>query len=397
MSEEFSSALIYLITFLSSTGLFWAGQRLYAYNRSGVGIILRKFIFFLAVLIPSLLAGFRANSVGIDIRAYIIPNMRTARSFQVRSLSDCFAALDMAPEYLYMFLVYICSRITADEGLLLFMVQFLTIAPIALAAIKLRRELSIPLTMATYLFCFYNNTLNMMRQSVTCAFILLGAVFLFKNDMKMNSKTVTCFVIAVLFHKSALMGIIPIYVLCKVSTLRLKRWAYIMIYGACILVPVISTPVFELLDSWGWVSENIASYADIFLYRTGRQDWFVENVFSIGFIGMTLCLLGRIAVPCFYLRHCGYFDDAGITTVRSAALCGTMINLIVFYSMQTIYGNRLSVFFDLFLVLLVPFAARGKRKKEKRVVLWTMVITFWILYVIVLKWSGESDIYRFRF
>lgn len=397
MSEELSSALIYLITFLSSIVLFWIGQRLYAYSRNGVGIILRKVVFFLAVLIPSLLAGFRANSVGIDVRAYIIPNMQTAGSIQIRSLSDCFAALDMAPEYLYMFLVYICSRITADEGLLLFMVQFLTIAPIALAAIKMRKELSIPLAMATYLFCFYNNTLNIMRQSVACAFILLGAVFLFKKDMKINSKTVVCFIIAALFHKSALMGIILVYVLCKVSTLKLKRWAYIMIYGAIILIPVISTPLFELLNSWEWMSERFVSYANIFLYRTGRQDWFVENVFSIGFIGMSLCLLGRIAVPCFYLKHYSYFDDARVTTVRSAALCGTMINLIIFYSMQTIYGNRISIFFDLFLVLLVPYAAQGKRKEEKSIVLWAMVITFWILYVIVLKWSGGSYIYKFRF
>lgn len=401
MPEEFASAIIYLTTFFSSILFFWMGQKLYAYNHSGINIILRKVFIFIAVLIPCLLAGFRANSVGIDVRSYIIPNMRTASSFKIWSFSDCCAALDMAPEYLYMLLVYLCSRVTADEGLLLFMIQFFTIGPVALAAIRMRKEISVPLAMATYLFCFYNNTLNVMRQSVTCAFILLGAVYLFEHKMKMNKKSAVCFVVSCLFHKSALMGILAVYVLCKVSVLKLKRWAYIMIYASVIMIPVIITPVFELLNSWGWMSERYISYADIFLYKTGRQDWFVANTLSIGFTATTLCLLGRIVVPCYYLRHYGYFDDSKITTIRSASICGTMIYLIIFYSMQTIYGNRASLYFDFFLVLLVPYADRGwskgSHKTIRTTVLWGMVIVFWILYVMVLKWSGDSDIYKFRF
>lgn len=397
MSEEFSSALIYLITFFNSISLFWVGQRLYAYNRNGVGIILRKVAFLFAILLPCLLAGFRANSVGIDVRSYIIPNMRTASSFQIRSFSDCCSALDMAPEYFYMFLVYICSRITADEGLLLFMLQFFTITPIALAVIQMRKEISIPLAMATYLFCFYNNTLNMMRQSITCAFILLGVTYIFKHNLKLNVKTVMCFVTAIFFHKSALIGIIAVCVLCIIPNLRLKKWAYIAIYTSIILIPVIITPVFELLNSWGWMSARFISYADIFLYRTGRQDWFFESPFSVRFTATTLCLVGKLAVPCFYLRNYKYCDDSKITTIRSAVICGTMIYLIIQYTMNTIYGSRLSVFFDIFIVLLVPYAVQGKHKKTKKAILWMMLITFWILWVMVLKWSGESDIYKFRF
>ena len=137
--------------------------------------------------------------------------------------------------------------------------------------------------------------------------------------------------------------------------------------------------------------------SNIFLYRTGRQDWFIESPFTIGFTATTLCLLARIAIPCLCLRHRKYFDDAEITSVQSAAICGTAIYLIVQYSMRTIYGNRLSAFFDLFLVLLVPYAVQGTNKKMKKIILWMMIIVFWILWIMVLKWSGETSIYEFRF
>lgn len=397
MNEIIGSAFIYLCAFSCSIGLAWIGQRMYAYGKRWA--IFRKAVIFSAVLVPSLLAGFRANSVGYDVSGYIIHNMRTAATSSIHSFADCCKALDMAPEYLYMFLVYICSRFTSDEGLLLFFIQLFTIGPTALAAIQLRKEISIPLAMATYLFCFYNNTLNMMRQSVACAFILLGISYMFNNNMKFNAKAVVSFVVACLFHKSAIWGLLCILVLCKVSTMKLKRRAYFAIYALIILVPILATPAFELLNSMGLMSERFISYADIFLYKTGRQDWFIESSFSIGYIAMQLCWIGKIAVPCYYLRHYKYFDDPKITSIRSAAICGTLIYLIILNTMNTIYGNRLSAFFDFFLVLLIPYAVqgKGKNKKIKTVMLYLTVIVFWILCTMMLEWSGGTHIYKFRF
>lgn len=396
--EIFESVIIYLTTFFSSILLFWIGQKLYVYGPKA--IIIRKVIFLIAILIPCLLAGFRADNVGIDVKVYIIPNLRTAGSSRIHSFADCCRALNMAPEYLYMLLVYICARITEDAGLLLFMIQLLTIGPLALAAVQLHKDIkdiSIPLAMATYLFCFYNNTLNMMRQSITCAFILLGVTYMFNNNMKVNAKVVASFVVACLFHKSAILGLLGVFVLCKVSTMKLKRWAYVAIYALVILIPVLAIPVFELFNSMGLMSERFIAYADIFLYKTGRQTWFIESTFSIGYIAMQLCWLGKIATPCYYLRHYKYFDNPIITSLRSTAICGTLIYLIILNTMNTIYGNRLSAFFDIFLVLFVPCAAQGRDKKTKTVILYMTVIVFWILCTMMLKWSGETHIYKFRF
>ena len=361
---------------------------------------MRKIFLCVGILLPCLLAGLRANSVGIDVEVYIVPNMRAACSPHVHSFIDCFKALDMAPEYLYMLLVYFCSRFTADAGLLLFMIQFFTIVPLALAAWKLRDRISLPLAMGTYLFCFYNTTLNMMRQSVACAFILLGAVYCLENGVKLNKKSIICFVIACLFHKTGIIGVIGIYTICKISVARLKRWTYIVVYACIVLIPVVLTPIFEWMNNWGmwgWMRERMMSYADIFLYQTVGTDWIFESPFTLRFTLTTLCLLARIVIPCLCLRHCKYFNDATITSVCSTAICGTLIYLIVQYSIRTIYGNRISAFFDMFFVLLVPYAVQGRNKKTKRMILWIMIIVFWILWVMVLKWSGESHVYKFRF
>ena len=395
MIELLSSALIYIFTFSASLAIFWIGQKTCSNNKRVN--ILSKIILFIAVLLPSLLAGMRDNSVGIDVEVYIVRDMKTACSLQVQSLTDCFAALDRAPEYLYMLLVYICSRITADEGLLLFFIQFFTIGPLAMAAVKLRKEISIPLAMATYLFCFYNNTLNMMRQSISCAFILLGAVYYFNNKMKINIKTVICYVIACLFHNSGIMGVLIIYILCRISTFKLKRWGYGVIYATIIVFPVIITPLFEFLVSHGMTNDSATHYADIFLYRNIGTDWIIENIFSPGYIAETLGWLSRIIVPCYCLKSFSRYNEPKIMCIRNTAICGTMMYLVIQYAMRTIYGNRLSAFMDIFLVLLVPYAARGRNAKTKSIVLYAMVIVFWFLYVMLFKWSGETHIYTFRF
>lgn len=400
MSEEFVSAIIYLLVFSCAILFFWMSRQTYSNISSRGNMFLRKIFLCVGVLLPCLLAGLRANSVGIDVEVYIVPHMRAACSPNVHSLFDCFEALDMAPEYLYMLLVYFCSRFTADEGFLLFMIQFFTIVPLALAAWKLRDRISVPLAMGTYLFCFYNNTLNMMRQSIACAFILLGAVCYLDNGVKLNKKSIACFVIACLFHKTGIIGVIGIYTICRISIAKLRRGVYIAIYACIILIPVILTPIYELMDSWrmwGWMRERIMSYADIFLYQTVKTDWIFESPFTLRFTLTTLCLLARIGIPYLCLRHCKNFDNTEITTIRSTAICGTLIYLIIQYSMRTIYGNRLAAFFDIFLILFVPYAAQGTNKRTKKNLLWIMIIVFWILWVLVLKWSGESHIYEFRF
>ncbi len=395
--EILTSSLIYFFTFFLSIIFSAVGQRLYSGGRKN--IFWRNIFFLMAVLLPCLLAGFRANSVGIDVMAYIVPDMRVSSSMRDVSFFECCTRLDRAPEYLYMLLVYICSRITADEGLLLFLIQLFTIGPILLAAIQLRNEISIPLAVATYLFCFYNNTLNNMRQSVACALILLAAAYYFKNEMRLNAKTVVCFVMACLFHNSAFIGVAAIYVLCRISTLKLKRWTYFVIYACIIVLPVAITPLYETLSARGLTNEKFQYYADIFLYQTIRNDWIFGQI-TRGYIAIALCLFARLAVPCFCLRHYDTPDRlkmARVSCIRSAAICGTLIYFIIQFAMKTIYGNRLSIFFDMFIVLLVPYAAWGRNRKEKTWILYMMVFVFWVLYVILLRFSGETHIYKFRF
>ncbi len=395
MNEQFESIMIYLSTFSMSILLFWIGQKLYDYGPKTV--ILRKIIFFLAALVPSILAGIRANSVGIDVKGYIVPDMRMACSMSIHSFSDCCHVLDRAPEYLYMFLVYVSSLFTADEGLLLFLIQFFTIAPIALAVINLREEISVPLAMGTYLFCFYNNTLNMMRQSIAIAFILLGAVYIFKNDMRLNAKAIVCMIVACLFHKSGIIGVLAVYTICKIETVKLRKWVYRIICVCLILIPVIITPFFEFLESRNLVNDVYSYYANIFLYKSIKRDWFLESPFTLGVTAMVLCWIARVAVPCFLLWRNKFENNIKERIICYMAVGGTAIYLIVLYTMSTIYGSRVSAFFDIFIVLLVPFAVHKPNKRMKRLILWLMIFGFWLIYVILLRWSGESDIYEFRF
>ena len=171
MTIDIFSVVLYITTFGIATTLFYLSESKNHWKCiifSGMAIFLLCFI-----------AGFRDDNIGRDIQSYVKNYFEAFHN--THSYSQALTLVQYTQlEPLYVLLLFITSRFTGDLWLILFSLQLLTICPVYLAVLKWNKELhiSIGFAMAIYILVFYNNSFNIMRQSVAAALIFLGTTYL---------------------------------------------------------------------------------------------------------------------------------------------------------------------------------------------------------------------------
>lgn len=198
--------MIYLIGFTLSCFLLYMAERQKRIN------FLFIVISFLAILIPCLIAGFRADSIGTDVMIYAKPLYQMAE--EADSFSDFMTKRWYAVwRYKYVtefergfcLLVYSVTQLFHSFGAVLFAIEACVVVPVWMGLVRQRRKISISLGMFVFYMLFFNASMNIMRQSIAMALLFLGFSYLIdKSKIKY-----LCFVIlAFFFHKSALIGLL---------------------------------------------------------------------------------------------------------------------------------------------------------------------------------------------
>ena len=404
------SAIFYLFIFLLTIGFAYIAERSYpkadsnSYQAistsrrsvSSAKVIQRRVAIILAILIPCIVAAIRDTTVGVDTSGYPISHMQIAS--QLSSVSQIVERLSLGSEYLYAIILFLCSRVTSDYWLILFVYQLLTIVPIMATAIKIRNRAPMSVTMAIYMLVFFNNSLNMMRQSVSCAFILYGIITILE-DNKITKKAVISLLVAVFFHKSGIIGLISIagvLFASKIGKKVLKYATYILI----VLLPSLATGLYEYLLAATPLRDNVSflGYGDMFLYRRLDYGWdlFINpyNIYSMTFVIIQVFMM---LVPLLYSRKTDTKSDVLFQSLRTINVCGLLTYLSILFGMKTMYGIRFSLFFDFFYVVSLSNATGlGKNRKAKKVFLVLILIAFWFLWVVINDWSGSAA-YKTRF
>jgi hypothetical protein len=164
------------------------------------------FFSFLAILLPSLLAGFRDVTVGIDLGVYVIDSFNDAKSSHSLTDYNSYSAL----EPLYLAYTYIITRFTDNLFWFLFIQQFLILSLVYSFAISFRKKISVSLFWLIYLLFLFNESLNIVRQSFSMAIIIYSFRFLFERRIVLHY---TCILIAFTFHYSSMLLIFlyPLY------------------------------------------------------------------------------------------------------------------------------------------------------------------------------------------
>ncbi|HGF7808551.1 EpsG family protein [Enterococcus faecium] len=230
MSGEIS-ILLYLSSFIFSSVMVYLGVK--KQNES------RILFTLLGISLPVMLATFRSIAVGTDTEPYYY-----LYSFYgtFPSLADKFRILGFK-EFLNTILIHVCSNI-GNFNLYLFIYSFFTFLLVVIALYKLVPINLIPLSYFIYMCFFFPQTLNITRQSLAVAIILLGYQYIVERKL---IRYLLIVFIASGFHISALLAL-PLYLLINKKK-EINSWiAIILILG---IVFFIMNPswIFTMLSS----------------------------------------------------------------------------------------------------------------------------------------------------
>lgn len=162
-----------------------------------------------ALLIPCLLAAFRAEQIGTDVRGYITPLYNAAKEsasikkyWEMKIIGSYRNVNDF--ELGFIILVYISAKFFKSKQILLGMIQLLTVVPVYFGIKRFENRVALWFGMLVYYLMYYNATLNMMRQWIAMGLL----IYAFKDLLeKKYIRYIIVILLGMLFHRSALIGV----------------------------------------------------------------------------------------------------------------------------------------------------------------------------------------------
>ena len=208
---------IYIVFFAISTIFFKLGD--FTKKKQ------RIYIDFLAIMLLCLLAGFRSEMIGTDTRGYIQPMIKGAISSE--NIKDFFRYSWMQSYQLktpidfeigYVLAVYLTSTIFKSIIVTQTILELLVVLPIYFV---LRKKEDVPIWfgMLVFMLLFFNGSMNLNRQAIAMAFVLLAITYWMKDDKK---KCILFLICAALFHTSGLLGIVIVFLYDIISLWKRK-------------------------------------------------------------------------------------------------------------------------------------------------------------------------------
>jgi hypothetical protein len=230
--------MIYLICFASSCLLIWLGENSRKY------FITSKAIFLLALAIPAALAGLRDFTIGVDVLFYGNPFFYDVVSSP--NLNAVSPQWDGWIEPGYRWLNFIVAQFTDNVRWFYFWIMLLQNAFAFLGFYAYRSKMPIWLGMLCYYFFFFNYSLNAIRECLALSIIFFASSYLLK---KSYIKFAVWILIALFFHKSALIAfsLIPLHI--YVSKFGSDRAKFILIVGSVIFFISLETIVEFILGA----------------------------------------------------------------------------------------------------------------------------------------------------
>ncbi len=239
--------MIYFFVFAISSIVFGIGIK---YKR------IRLLCVSVAVLVLSLFAGFRDFSIGTDIQIYGLYVFEGAQDYS--SIIDLIFNNNMTIEIGYAIIAYISAQIYNNPHFFFFMVGLINYSLIAFAICKYEYDINPTMAWIFFLFLFFSDTFNIMRQTLSLAMFLVG--FNYVNQKK-YIQLIVCSGIAFLFHRTAVIGImiyVVYYYMCKSKGSSLKP---ILIFSCIAFVITVIIPyLYPILIKAGILPEIYKRY-----------------------------------------------------------------------------------------------------------------------------------------
>ena len=340
--------IIYLVSFFSSIFLL---------KISGWFKKNQRWIFFaIGLLIPCILAGLRADTIGTDVRLYLKPSIEAAlksdnfMDYLNSSWISYWKQINMSNyEIGFSLLIYICSKLFKSVCVVQLIIQIIIIMPIFLA-IKKKKVTSVWLGMLTFYLMEYNVTLNMIRQSMAMGLLLLAFIYFEKNEYK---KSIILYILSTLFHLSAsiiALIILISYIFIKNADrqLNLNKWYNSSRFRMCICMFVAVILLFST-NAIVWIL-NLLGLSRYGLYISGYLV-LLPNQIIVRMPIICLCLFNWKAMKVEKTNRNFYF-----VMIFYDLICSQFASV-------NPYGGRIGYYFSQFAVLLNPMMYRLSKHK----------------------------------
>ena len=366
--------LIYLIAFFASYFLL-------VYAEKGKSKKISLFISFIAILIPSILAGLRDYSIGTDIEVYGNIWFRNAvDAARSNNLSGYIQrAINSDIGALYAMLNYIVAKFTSSAHWFYFVLSFVTTGLVYKAAKDNDDIIDAPFAMLVYYFLFYNQSLNILRQGLALVFVLCS----FKSIREGKIfKFIVWTVLGYMVHLTAIVGVV-LFIVYKVVNSKLKVYAKVGILAATVVVVAEFSYVLDFLIGIGILSSKYEMYGTTFQ----RGGGYIRLFF--------LCLPNLILLFMLVKQNIAKKE---IEALKFYVVIATAISFLAF---RMTYITRMALYFDMLLVISIPLTCDNMKYKivnhKNNLNRWGMIayLLFYWLFVYVHRNSGETVPYAF--
>lgn len=332
----------------------------------------RSIIYAVSIIIPSILAGGRDVTVGIDVLNYVEPIWNSTLYYD--SFSSFMKDNMITIEPLYLVFNYVVSRFTYDIHIFFFCHMLFILFIILLIINKLRNEIPSWAIMLYFLLYLYNDSLSMVRQSFAIVIGLLGFSFLLEKKLLYFYISV---VLAYLAHSSGLCLILLhplIYFLNKYP--NKKNILYLIISVGSFIVVSFYNIIIQKMIGIGIMSIKYTNY----IGQEGFTTHKIDLIFIIGIIFICFWTVKKI-------HRNIYFTYSIMLLILS--FCITMMGGVVEVA------NRVAYYFILPAFITIHFVLKNNKVWQRKMIL-SMVFLFLCRYVYLAYTNSIVDTIPYR-
>ncbi|SEQ20634.1 EpsG family protein [Lachnospiraceae bacterium NE2001] len=335
--EYIAYSLIYYIMFLLAGTFFSAADRSLNDKKT------RRWIF-LGILLLSIFAGLRAISVGTDTSAVVHYRFDNARLY-----SSWRAIMTPGNEPFLTLIGYIIKKTFNDYRIYLFVLQLLFEIPIGIVAYKLRNRITIAGFMTVFMLMFYQVSLNIHKQSIAAAWLLLAVVYFREKKI---FQAVILAAISTLFHGSVFIGIglfAVIYVLCTSKSKSIRFLAVVITAIIAIFAFLNWRTVANIILSSDSLTDDYTNYISIAAGESGAR---YTSFHYKTYISIVLRFVGALLIGNAYLKS-EKRSDPDVRFYLYSTIIGFLIYSVFIIAFRMYIGDRMTLYLDICQMVLI--------------------------------------------
>lgn len=365
----------YLVTFGLSSILCAYGEYLSHRQKEKMSQV----FIFLAVLTVSILAGVRDLGIGTDIWTYGEWVFKAAKN-NSNLLSFIGHQADL--ELLYNVLVWIVARFASDSHWLYFFTGLLTYYFVMKGIQNYKDEISITLAWVIFLFLYYGDTLNAMRQFISVAIAFWGLKFGFDGKYK---KYIIITVTAMLFHNTAILS----FLILLIALFLRKKDSILRRIFVVLFVSIIAVAYSQILNisiSIGFVTEKYMKYS--------------ADSFALSLNPILLRLAFLIIISLFYSVYCngerGYAKKWKTASEADIIIMALIIDTLISAMRETVSTLYRAAFqFGMYRTIAYSRVCNVLSKNNRLTITSLLIVYLIVVWIYQNIMQGNNEIYPY--